>query len=186
MPSRSVRSEASERAQFDLRIVVGDHHRRSRALLPGKNRIITSEPNAEDRATQLTIALLVAITENYSSNALLGIPQVSQNDVRSWQNQEAAWLAKAGVNLEACPSYFAFRGWNEARNAIMHGMGALTEMQRTSRWAGDVLSRLSSARVLLRRNQLVLDHVDLGRCVKTCYDFIGELDDAATKAGVNP
>lgn len=182
MPSRTVRSEAGERAQFDLRVVVGDHSRRRRTIQASRSRIFTSDPSPEDRATQLTIALLVAITENYSATALLQIAGTTSADVKSWQTQQRAWLNRGGVDLDACPSYLAFRGWNEARNAIMHGNGELTEMQRTASWAQDVITRLAAAGVRVRRSVIFLSTDDLERCAQTCHAFVGELDDAARGA----
>ena len=67
---------------------------------------------------------------------------------RTWVNREQVWGREFGVELLDCPDYAPFRGFVEARNAVTHGLGYLTDQQ---------LSRLSEVESYLKAANVELD-----------------------------
>ena len=84
-----------------------------------------------DRASGLAVAALVGVGEAYVTGRTLELrPRVTPGDLNSWPKRRKIIAAEFGIQLAAeCASYPAFEGYNEARNAVLHGSGGLTKMQ---------------------------------------------------------
>jgi hypothetical protein len=178
--TRRVVTEAAEQAQGDIRLLQAERVRTDwlRGPVP-LGRVPGFEPTAAERATQLAVTTIVAIAEHFSASRLRAQPNVTDQDVRNWPNQEKAWAKYAGVSLSALSAYQPFRGFNEARNAIMHGRGTLTPLQLSPSSADAVRKRIAAAGIRCIRNNVVITHDDLGCCADICWAFVGQLDAAA-------
>ena len=95
------------------------------------------------------------------------------NKVKTWDNKLRAWSDCFGKDpTTACPSFQPMRGYYEARNAIMHRRGELTDAQRKDA----VYERLSAGGITLIGFNVVLDLTTLRACVYTCVTCIEQLD----------
>jgi hypothetical protein len=119
------------------------------------------------------------VAEHFSAGRLRELPGVRESDTASWPKQETAWAARANVTLTNLPAYQPFRGFNEVRNAVMHGRGSLTPLQLIPARVGDVRLRLAAAGVRVLRDRLVVDQEDLDRCADVCAEFVQQLDGVA-------
>ena len=142
-------------------------------------RVPGFEPTAAERATQLTVASLVAVTEHFVADRLRAVPGVTEDDLRSWPKQIAAWNTHAGVRLEDFTSYPAFRGFNEARNAIMHGRGRLTPRQLKPNYAPQLWRWVTAAGLRVVRYEVIIGINDVDHCAEVCTSFINAVDAAA-------
>lgn len=101
----------------------------------------------------------------------------AEREADTWSGQERAWKAWHGVDLARAPDYKDLRGVIEARNAIVHGLGLLTQRQLRGKDGGkkstDALRRVG-IRVNARR--LVLNDDAMRQCVDTAQRFIEWLD----------
>jgi hypothetical protein len=177
---RTVLSESAEQACSDIRLLQAEHTRRSRVWTQEpRGRIPGFEPSVAERTTQLTLTTIVAVTEHFSAQRLRAVPGVIERDVSSWPRQEAAWAARGSVSLGTLAAYQPFRGFNEARNAIMHGSGRLTPRQLAQAQVPNTRAWLAAAAIISVNGRLLITAVDLDRCAALCADFVTQLDSAA-------
>jgi hypothetical protein len=173
----SSRDSLAEQAIEDLRIIYRDflaaqraRNRTSQGRMPGEAGF------AEDRSSQLAIASLVATIEHYSLDVL---EVHTGKRPRSWHKQAELWLSELGVQLAArCPNYPALRGFVEARNAVMHGQGSLTDQQvkeSAERWA-QIKAFMKAAGLERMRRLLILTPETVARCTDVCTAVVGELE----------
>lgn len=175
---RSVESEEAEQTCSDLRLIEAQYLR-SRRQQPSLRigRIQSRDPELAERAAQLVLANVVAVTEFFCDERLNKARQ-TVIAATSWPAREMAW-SHCGVNLATLTNYLPFRGFNEARNAIMHGLGSLTSSQKRPDRVVDVKARLAAASIALLRSRIVVADQDIARCVSSCINFVLELDTSA-------
>ena len=122
---------------------------------------------------------LAAIAEAYCV-ARLAAGGVTK-DVNTWDKRKKGWK-KTGIDLANCPVWNALMGYVEARNAIQHGLGKLTDQQLDDRRRTDILRHLTAASIYRNGDTLFLNEDDIAKCERTCATFIRWLDLAATSA----
>ncbi len=171
--SRTMPSAHAEHAIADIRLIVHEHlAARVSDSRPRVGRFGDPHAGFGDRATQFAVANIVGVVEHYAERTLLdaGAPP---NKVKTWDNKLGAWSDIFGVDLtSACPAFQPMRGYYEARNAIMHRRGELTDTQRKD----DVYERLTAAGVTLVGFSVVVDMTTLHACASTCVTCIEQLD----------
>jgi len=95
----------------------------------------------------------------------------------SWFSRDQVWKREFNVDLWQCPDYAPFRGFVEARNAVSHGIGYLTDQQ---------LGRLSEVETYLKAADVEMEgrrvlfgdrHVEAASCI--AIGFVKWLDFAA-------
>jgi hypothetical protein len=121
---------------------------------------------------------LAAIVESFVVARLTGVSNPASNETRSWDARQKAWKKYTGVDLTSFPRWLAFMGFIEARNALQHGLGRLTDRQ-LGKHKQEVLSQLDAAAVQRNGDLLLISADDILRCGRICQEFIGWLDSAA-------
>jgi hypothetical protein len=126
---------------------------------------------------------LVAVVENFTSQRLLKLyPNLTDSDVFSWEKRRASWLRHANVDLtRIAPHWALLQGFIEARNALQHGLGRLTEFQLNPQRRDRVLENLRFAHVPLIGDLIVVDAETVRTCKDTCADFTLTLDNIASR-----
>ncbi len=158
-----------------------------------RRRIPTAGADAVQLQRQSTLLRLVTITELFCSrNLLAGVEAIlepsrhetvqkiwgdaARGATSNWESIEKSYKKWLDVTLDA-GAWTAVRDYAEARNAVAHGYGVLTHMQRRS---------LSKVRPALVRVNIALDERSwritlsdrvLHEAVEACREFIEHLDD---------
>lgn len=171
--SRTMPSSHAEYAIADIRLIVHEHlAARASDSRTRVGRFGGPHTGFGDRATQLAIANIVGIVEQYAERTLLEAGALP-NKVKTWDNKIDAWSLMFGKDLTtACPAFQPMRGYYEARSAIMHRRGELTDSQRKDA----VYQRLRAAGVTLIGFNVVVDLTTLQACASTCVTCIEQLD----------
>lgn len=160
----------------------------------GRPRLRTSLIRAlagQGRVEFYTLPHLAAIAEEYSrfllikaSTALLPPRNALLDDLwlraeaqaeGAWPQHIDAWKKWHGVMVKQAPCYMRFMGLVEARNAVMHGLGHLTQRQLKGGQKQMVLSQLSAAGIV-SGTIILLDRTTLIRCADIAREYIRWLD----------
>lgn len=144
---------------------------------PGRHQAGRSERNIRANA----LVDLVAIAENFSVHRLRGIDRtLSEDRISNWIKRKAEWKSH-GVDFDSDLGtlWMAMSGYIEARNAIQHGLGELTDMQLGKKRRTDVLRGLRACGVMVDGGEVLLVGDDVRRCAESCARFILELDNRA-------
>jgi hypothetical protein len=124
---------------------------------------------------------LVAVAENFTSSRLLQLrPTLTENDVFTWERRRRAWAEHGPVDLvTVAPDWLALQGFVEARNALQHGLGLLTDFQLDPRRREETLARLLAAPVYLTGDVVHIRVETVYRCRDVCESYVLTLDNAA-------
>lgn len=171
--SRTLLSAHAEHAIADIRLIVHEHlAARVGDIRTHVGRFGGPHTGFGDRATQLAVANVVGVVEHYAELTLLDA-DAPPNKVKTWDNKLQAWFDCFGKDpTTACPSFQPMRGYYEARNAIMHRGGELTDTQRKD----PNYERLRAAGITLIGFNVVVDLTTLRACASTCVTCIEQLD----------
>lgn len=173
-------SKVAEIAIRRLALRTADLRNADHAPFGGGRHLPTPEFN--DHTSMLVD--LVAITEAYFGDRLeQAFPSLSRPD--TWRSRTNAWRVRAGVDIAADPRWPAFIGFVEARNALQHGLGRLTEKQlnpigksgREPRRT-EVLRALAASGLTLDGDRLIVTRSDVKRCAAHCRELIMTADAA--------
>ncbi|MCK8478073.1 hypothetical protein [Microbacterium aurugineum] len=124
---------------------------------------------------------MIAIAENFSVLRLRGIDDtLTEDQVSNWVKRKAEWKSR-GVDFDSDLGgvWPAMSGFIEARNAVQHGLGEITDMQLGKKRRIDVLRGLGACGVLVDGGELRLFDSDVRHCAELCATFILELDNRA-------
>jgi len=174
-----VPSEAFEQAVSDVRLI----HRDYRTALSTARQRPVGRFNAErsatsNRATHLAIAAIVAIVEHYAEVVLLDAGHDAKT-LRDWKAKETAWQSAFGVDLRtSCSHFVAMIGFYEARTAVMHARGSLTDAQRRTPRREAVDDALKSAGIQRHRRELILTPRVAANCASVCCAALREMEDS--------
>ncbi|GAA4638200.1 hypothetical protein GCM10023196_094980 [Actinoallomurus vinaceus] len=124
---------------------------------------------------------LVAIAENFTSRRLLELrPSLDDGDVFNWEKRRKAWDKHAGVDITKITSDWGrLLGFIEARNALQHGLGRLTERQLISSHRDKIFASLKAAEIKLTGDRVYIDNESVSNCRRVCGNFVIALDNAA-------
>ncbi|HEY5181472.1 MAG TPA: hypothetical protein VIJ07_17140 [Dermatophilaceae bacterium] len=175
--TRRVLSQEAESAIGDIRLIVVEYQRAQELVRdnpPG--RIPGHGHTPAQRAAQLALANVVSCAELFSAEQLRAMPGAVEDNVSSWPKQQQAWRKLGPVDLETLPSYPAVRGFNEVRNAVLHGRGRLTARQVEGAQNKQVQKWLKCAGARVVRGEVRVGEPDIVRCAHACCDFIRHLD----------
>lgn len=177
-------SDLAENAVSDIRLVAHVYGvvRRADIATWRAGRFGGPEDGFGDRTTQLAVANIVGIVEQYAESVLLDAG-CKPGSITSWPNKIKAWSKSFSAAIEDdCPSFTPMWGFYDARNAIMHRRGELTHSQRKS----DVYNRLTAAEVARVGYDIVVTEAMVGRCAEVCVKCIQELDGTLPSRLVTP
>lgn len=125
-----------------------------------------------DRATQLAIANIVGVVEQYAETVLLDFG-CKPGSIRSWPSKVGQWNSNFGADIENdCPTFLPMWGFYDTRNAIIHRRGELTHSQRKR----EVYDRLEAAGVARVGYEVVVNEAMVRRCAELCVRCVEELD----------
>jgi len=96
---------------------------------------------------------------------------------RSWFSRDEVWKREFNIDLWECPDYAPLRGFVEARNAVSHGLGYLTDQQLSR--LPDVESNLKAANVELDGRRVLFGDRHLEATAYIAIGFVTWLDFAA-------
>jgi hypothetical protein len=136
-----------------------------------RERMGTREANA--------IVDLVAVAESFCVARLASVGVGSS--ANTWIKRAKAWKA-CSVDVDGYIGWSALMGFVEARNAVQHGLGRLTDRQLEDKYKKQTLGWLKAAEVRLNGDMIILAEADVTRCAQTSADFIRWLDLAAQVA----
>lgn len=142
------------------------------------------------REAQYLLPLIIACVEQYSLTRLaevaesvlprrtaiasslldLGLAHAGQ----SWDRTAGCWRDWLGIRLADFDHWDVLQGYKEARNAVAHGVDALTAHQMRN--SGAVRSTLRHAGIALDGSRLVLNEDHVRACGRTALLFITWLD----------
>jgi hypothetical protein len=138
-------------------------------------------------ADEFTAGLLVEVTERViPSERRVSVmwDRYVDKETDTWDQRFGSWESLHEVRVAAFPAYDAFRGYVEARNALIHGLGALTRKQLKN--PKKVLGRLSSAKVRTVGNRLELATENVLGCATVVSEFVRWLDREGADAAARP
>ena len=133
---------------------------------------------------------LVAVTESYFADRLAEATPATKQPT-TWHARGKAWRDATGFNVAADPRWPVLMGFVEARNALQHGLGRLTELQLdpTSHRGREprrtqVLRDLAACGVVLNGDRVTVLPRDVERCLVACRELVLTADEALWRAGV--
>lgn len=169
-------TEFAEDAISDLRLIVHEYVavRTGPAGTAAVGRFGATDQGFGDRGTQFALANIVAVVEQYAEQVLLH-SGADPKKVKDWTAKLKVWKTMFGTNIEdveSCPAFAPMRGFYEARTAIMHRRGELTDSQRKP----EVYARLAAANIERVGYKVVVSDSTVLACADVCVRCVKELD----------
>jgi len=134
-------------------------------------------------ADEFTFGLLVDLTEaRLPSDARVSLlwENYVEGKTDTWPQRFASWKSLHGIAFDAFPRYHPLRGFIEARNAVVHGLGALTRKQLKKPDTAE--GRLRAAQITLTGTRLTLTVDHATACAQVVRALIEWLDEQAASA----
>jgi hypothetical protein len=131
-------------------------------------------------ADEFTLRLLIDVTEaKLPQDERVGLlwEDFAERNTDSWGQRFSSWEILHKVTVSAFPRYSPLRGYIEARNAIVHGVGALTRKQLKQLPRNTGL--LNSAGIAMTGTRLTLTVANATDCASTVSSLIKWLDEEA-------
>src|SRR5262249_37712817 len=98
----------------------------------------------------------------------------------TWPRRFAAWKTLHSIVFDDFPRYHPLRGYIEARNAVVHGLGTLTRKQLKK--PDTAQGRLRAAQISLTGTRVMLTVDNATACAQVVRDLIEWLDHEAASA----
>ena len=95
----------------------------------------------------------------------------------NWAERRDTYQLYHGISLGSCPVWSKLDAGIEVRNAIAHGLGILTPLQRKK---GGILGQFSAVKVTLESGRIVLARESLDECINFCRAYVQWLDQQAS------
>lgn len=182
----------TERAEDAIRLIfytLGSH-RSYVARMPKpriRGRLAPKKQDTVQIQRQATLLRLVSITESFCAGRLIaraeesiGAPgsqvmthvweRASLDATGTWEAQKDAYRKWLGVK----PDWQVLDGLAEARNAVAHGLGALTRRQVKSH--ASTMTKINRTGIAVIDDVLILSDNDLLSAARACRDLISEVD----------
>lgn len=132
---------------------------------------------------------LVAVTESFFTDRLAEAAPAAKRST-TWHARAKAWRAEAGYNVTADPRWQVLMGFVQARNALQHGLGRLTDFQLdpTLLKSGEVrrtqvLRDLAASGLVLDGDRVIVLARDVERCLETSRELVLIADEGLWRAG---
>jgi hypothetical protein len=182
----SIEAETASKLLFQT---LGAHRKAVAALHPGAPARLApaSASGSEQIQCQATLVRLLSITESFTAQLLLGevdkaaaraasssIDSVWEDaaikGTNSWKEQKASYKSWLGVDTD----WKVEERLAEARNAVAHGLGALTRRQLRNEQS--VRDKLKMAGITMVGVRIVLSDAALASAAADCRDLIHRVD----------
>jgi hypothetical protein len=140
----------------------------------------------------LVLPRLVSIAEDYSRSRLVEVSeavvrlehpleirmwaQTEESAESSWDSIKRSWTEWHAVTISDAPTYGPLRGFVEARNTILHGLGELTRKQLRGRNANRTRTRFGQAGITTVGRRIRLSSADVENSAKAAIGFVQWLD----------
>jgi hypothetical protein len=131
------------------------------------DRLATRDANA--------LVDLVAVAESFCVARLATVGITA--DVNTWDKRAKAWRRRS-IDVVGYAGWPVLMGFVEARNAIQHGLGKLTDRQ-LGKHKAQTLTFISAAAIRRNGDAIIIGTSDIARCDSACANFIRWLDTAA-------
>jgi hypothetical protein len=155
--------------------------------LVGTEGVVASAP-----AEYLTLPNIVAVAEEFSRSSLIAAAEsrLGRHDLLhlsllelgeiqaegSWEGVKKAWNAWFEIPLGDAPAYSRLDAYVSARNAILHGLGALTRKQVRTDGGRKVKGKLASVGISVVGDRLVLPFAAVEDCADVARAYVLWLD----------
>lgn len=171
-----------EKALRHVNLILADARRHAASLDP-----LSSSEDIE-RARALALGAMISVCEDYCQAVLTEFVEdgVGANETGkhlwdevlarvflSWDAHLSMW-ARWGVEVFKSPAYKGFAGLIEARNAAVHGLGALTRVQR--RKEAKVAAAIESSGLKVISGRVELSDNALTECRERSAAFLRYID----------
>lgn len=186
---------------------LAQHRRSERAIavkpaVRGRLAVLPSGFFSRQVRYQATLVRLVTVTEAFTSMGLISglegqlpfpaSPLVTELYYREENSATAGWQQMSsrykkslgGIELKSCDGYPTVMAMVEARNAIVHGLGALTRRQQRDSDLAQLTSKLASIGIVLNaEKRLAVDYPVLKLGAFDSRRFMFSLDAKLRNAG---
>ncbi len=132
---------------------------------------------------------LVAVTESYFTDRLAQAAPAAQQPT-SWHARGKAWRDTAGYDVAVDALWPVLMGFVEARNALQHGLGRLTDKQLNPATPKNgevrrtqVLRDLAACGLALDGDRVIVLTRDVQRCLETSRELVLIADEGLWRAG---
>lgn len=126
---------------------------------------------------------MVSVAEVFTTSLLLSLNEaIGADELSTWPKRKSGWVKHAGVKLEELDGWARLQGFIQARNAIQHGLGRLTDQQLKDGRRPDTLAQLEAASIPLMGDRVLIDEDVVSHCHRIAERFIMSLDEAAELA----
>lgn len=95
----------------------------------------------------------------------------------NWAERKDTYQAYHHISLGSCPAWSKLDAGIEVRNAIAHGLGMLTPLQRKK---SGLPGQLNAVKVALESGHIILARESLDECIGFCRTYVQWLDQAAS------
>lgn len=189
MSSPGVLEARAESACRLINLTIGFHRSQSigHARLAFASRLSAPDFDQHQVQRQATLLRMLSIAEAFCVDRILeqaedevepqGSPvralmwdRASTSAVSNWEGIRRTY--KTWYNLR--PEWGPVGQFVEVRNAIAHGLGQITRMQRLN--LASTLSKIAGAGVLVDEERIVLDESNLNHARIVCLDLIADVD----------
>lgn len=102
----------------------------------------------------------------------------------NWADRRGAWKRWFGIETAGVDPDAELRPFIEARNSLLHGGGALTQLQRAN--ARQVFGLFNRAGLVTVSGILIINTANVRDCAQRCRNFILWLDEALAVAVALP
>jgi len=160
-----------------------------RAMLLGDPRHSMVLPHIVAIAEEYSRALLVAGSEASMDPTMRLMLDLWNKDGRRraegpWPQHREAWKQWYDIDFTDCPDWLAVATFNEARNAIMHGLGRLTPRQLRKDGGKAIVEACALVGIVVRAGTLLISDSALVECARACRGFVFWLDSESQDAGI--
>jgi hypothetical protein len=105
------------------------------------------------------------------------ISDINRRVEARWSDRLSAWRNWFGLDLSTDPDFAQLLGFVEARNAILHGRGALTRQQLASDAGRAVIGKLATAGIQVTLGRLQIGQAAVELCARASKKSILVLDE---------
>lgn len=131
---------------------------------------------------------LVAVAESYFTDRLAQAAPAAQQPM-SWHARGKAWRDAAGYDVAGNPLWPVLMGFVEARNALQHGLGRLTDRQLNPATPKNgevhrtqVLRDLAACGLAVDGDRVIVLARDVQRCLETSRELVLIADEGLWRA----